>query len=53
MFFFTHSNSRVNWERTTKQEIKAPMRTRECKGFIIINVIDVDCRKLWEYKGFR
>ena len=23
------------------------------KGFIIINVIDVDCRKLWKYKGFR
>ena len=20
---------------------------------IIINVIDVDCRELWEYKGFR
>ena len=27
--------------------------TRECKGFIIIYVIDVDSRKLWEYKGFR
>ena len=38
---------------TIQQWSKLLWATRECKGFIISNDVDVDCRKLFEYKGFR